>query len=340
MLPYRAVCCIMALVREGDILVKNVAFAKWHIAATLVVVGLLVVACNSQEVVIPPTPTAAPTFTPGPTALPARATEPPPGSQENPLSLFLVSSDSPASLSQEILAVNDALAAATNVSVDVQVVDNYALVVEGLCDRTIHIGSLDAFSYLIASQRGCVTPALVAEIDGAVAVQGQIIANVQREVGNVAGFQGLTFCRPDAQSVYGWLMPSIAMRASGLDPLRDLSFVVDAGSDENVVRMVHDLDCDIGATMPGVLETVDNLALPGSVVVIETLTPVPNDVIVFGNVVSEGLRDSSLDAFDEASAELMDILGADGLSRASDASYNDLRDLLDRAGIDIFALAR
>lgn len=301
---------------------------------------LLAVGCWGRRPVLLSTPTPAPTFTPGPTEIPARPTDPPPGSAENPLNLYLVAPGSPSNYVGQVTAINEALAEATGLNVEVRVTDSYALVLEGLCNRTVHMGTLDAFGYLAASQQGCVTPAFVAERDGETFVQGQLIANSQTLISNIESFRGRRFCRPDAASPYGWIVPSVALRARGIDPLNELNAVIDVGSDEEVVRMVHDRDCDVGATLLGAEEEVDDLDKPELVSFIEALTPIPNEAIVFGRAVEEPVRDAALEAFEDAEEALLDVMFADALRTARDSDYDDLRDLFASAGIDVVSLAR
>jgi ABC-type phosphate/phosphonate transport system substrate-binding protein len=312
----------------------------WIAAGGLCAIALLAVGCGGRGPVILPTATPPPTFTPGPTLIPARPTDPPPGSAENPLSLYLVAPGSPSRYADEVAALDDALSAATGLAVEVQVTDSYAVVLEGLCSRTVHMGTLDAFGYLAASEQGCVTPALVAERDGETTVQGQLIANSQTLIANVESFRGRSFCRPAADSVYGWILPSVALRAHGIDPLNELNTVVDAGSDEQVVRLVHDRECDVGATLLGAEEAVDDLDRPELVSFVEALTPIPNEVVVFGGAVTDPAREASLEAFEESEEALLAVMSADALRTARDSDYDEMRDLFASAGIDVLSLSQ
>ena len=319
---------------------RTVPNHKWLSASSLIIIAILVVGCSTNEQVIVPTSTPAPTFTPGPTDIPGRPTDPPPGSAENPLKLFLVTAGNPSSFSTQVSDIADALAEATGQKVEVQVVGEYSVVLDGICRGTVHMGTLDAFSYLAASQRGCVTPALVAERDGEIARQGQLIANLESLITSIENFRGRRFCRPDSQSVYGWLIPGITLRARGIDPLNELNSVIDAESDEGVIRRVHDNECDVGATLLGAQDKVEGLEDPERIVFIEALAPVPNDTIVFGNIVDGEQRAAALEAFENSDDALRDVLSADALRAANDSDYADLRELFTSAGIDVLALAR
>jgi phosphonate transport system substrate-binding protein len=254
--------------------------------------------------------------------------------------LYLVTPGNPSVFADEVAAITEALQAATGVAVDVQVTNSYATVLEGLCNRTVHMGMLDAFGYLSASQRGCATPVFMAERDGETAVQGQLIANADSRITDVESFRGRSFCRPDAESAYGWIVPGVTLLARGIDPLNDLDGVLDASDDEGVVRGVYDRDCDVGATLLGAEADVAGLDEPERVSFIEALTPIPNEVVVIGSVVASPVREESQDALASVEEALLEVMSADALRTARDSDYDDLRDLFATAGIDVVSLAR
>lgn len=253
---------------------------------------------------------------------------------------MLVAAGNPASYADQVEVLSDALAGSTGLEVEVSVVNDYAPVLAGMCERTVHIGMLDAFAYLSASERGCAIPALVAERGGEISVEGQLIANTQSLVTNVESFRGRRFCRPEAGSAYGWIVPGLMLYSRGIDPLNELNAVIDSGDDEGVVQDVHDRECDVGATLLGAEETVDDLEEPGRITFVEALPPIPNEVIAFSNVIDGPTREASVAAFEEAESDLLDVMSADGLQAIRSDDFNDLRNLFNTAGIDVVALGR
>lgn len=331
---------MMNVLEEGARLIDAIARSRRFSICGLACVVLLTAGCRGEVPALLATAIPLPTATPGPTAIPARPTDPPPGSVANPLNLYLVVSGNPSRYDEQAATIGEALGDATSLAVEVEITDDYALVLDGLCSGDVHMGTLDAFGYLAASQQGCVTPALVAERDGQTAVQGQLIANSESLITNVESFRGRRFCRPDADSAYGWIVPGVTLRARGIDPLNELNAVVDAGSDDEVVRLVHDRECDVGATLLGAEEEVDDLEEPQQVTFVEVMAPIPNEVIVFGSAVNEDVQAASLEAFGDAEDALLEVLSADALETARDRDYNELRDLFLTAGVDIVGLAR
>jgi ABC-type phosphate/phosphonate transport system substrate-binding protein len=339
-LPSGLLCCMMNVFGEGARLIDTLArFWRFSISGLAFVV-LLTAGCKGDVPALLATAVPLPTATPGPTAIPARPTDPPPGSSSNPLNLYLVVPGNPSGYDEQVATLGEALGEATGLAVEVEVTDDYAFVLDGLCSGGVHMGTLDAFGYLAASQQGCVTPALVTERDGQAALQGQLIANSETLITNVESFRGRRFCRPDAGSPYGWIVPGVTLRARGIDPLDELNAVVDAGSDEEVVRLVHDRECDVGATLLGAEEEVDDLEEPQRVAFVEAMAPIPNEAIVFGNAVNQELQAASLEAFEDAEDALLEVLSADALGTARDRDYNELRDLFLTAGVDVVGLAR
>ena len=76
---------------------------------------------------------------------------------------------------------------ATGLIVEVQVTDSYAVVLEGLCNRTIHMGTLDAFGYLAASQQGLLALSFSdSELDFIDWLKDYTGAEVRRDIGRLA----------------------------------------------------------------------------------------------------------------------------------------------------------
>ena len=67
---------------------------------------------------------------------------------------------------------------------------------------------------------------------------GQIFVRTDSGITELADLAGKTFCRPDPLSTSGWIIPSITLKAAGVDPDTDLAQVVDAGSHDAAVAGV------------------------------------------------------------------------------------------------------
>jgi ABC-type phosphate/phosphonate transport system substrate-binding protein len=252
--------------------------------------------------------------------------------------LFVTSDEAgAASVAQSL---SDALSSDDAV-VEVRLTASYPEAYHALCDGTAQVVSLGAFASLAAMEAGCGEALYVLEQDGSLYTQGQMITAVGRNVFTVEGFRGRTFCRPDAYSTQGWIVPSLVMRAHRLDPFKDLVSVTDAGSDEDVVNMIFTRECDVGATVLGAEIGIDNPspARSGRILVVEELPPVPNDSILLSFGVNPGIRALLLDLLRESEDDMAVLLGADSLVEVENETFGDLLDLFEAAGIEAAALA-
>lgn len=226
-------------------------------------------------------------------------------------------------------------------TVTVDFTGSYADALSALCAGQAQAVSLDAFGYVAALQRGCGEALYILEIDGATTTQGQILADSWTGIYALEGARGRAFCRPDGLSLYGWVIPSLTLRARGVNPFNDLADVIDAGDDETVVRMIHTGECAVGATLLGAeQDVVDDLDNPARIAFVEELTPVPNDVLVIAAQMDEHAHAVLLDLLRQQRGELAEALGADNLSGLSDGMFDDLETLLLDAGIDPVAMSQ
>ena len=222
-------------------------------------------------------------------------------------------------------------------TVQIDVDESYAEALEALCNGQAQAVSLSAMAYLAASERGCGEALYVLEQNDAIFTQGQLLADGRTAVFILEGFRQRTFCRPDPTSVNGWIIPSVTLKARGIDPFSDLSDVIDAGSDEDVVRMIYNGQCEVGATRFGAEEDV-RLAEPERIIFVESLTPVPNDVVVISSKLDELTRAMIVDMLALHVEETADLLGADAMRAADDGMFADLRALFLSAGFSAAAL--
>ncbi len=218
------------------------------------------------------------------------------------------------------------------VTVSGQIADAY----QALCDGSAAVVSLDAFSYLAASQAGCGEALYQTVVDGDVATQGQLVAAAGK-VFNLNNFRSRVFCRTDALSVSGWIMPELAMQANGIDPFTDLKDVINAGSDAEVLNDIVAGRCEVGATAAGAEQQLSD---PSRIDVIQVLDPVPTDVVAVSSGLSSDLRAQLVDLLNQHETEIASLVGADSLQDPDDAAFTALQTLLDQAGVDLNALSQ
>lgn len=264
------------------------------------------------------------------------------GTEDDPLTLLFIPSED----AQEVASGADELAelieAESGFSVDASVSTDYAAAIEALCGEEAEIGALNTFGYILASQRGCAEVGVVSVRFGSSFYGGQIVVPADSEIQSLEDITTDTvFCRPDPLSTSGWIVPSIAMRAAGVDV--DNLNVVDAGGHDGVISGVYNGECDAGASFVDARGNIEeeNPDVFEQVIVIGESAPIPNDTLSFRPGVPEAMQillvETLLDiAADEANAELLDqVYSWSGLARATDAFFDDFREQLDAAGLNI-----
>lgn len=189
----------------------------------------------------------ADTPTPRSTPLPTVATQPPPGDTSNPLALVIVNPGGGRSNVALTRAANDLtelIAEETELAIEVSVVNSQAEAYAALCGSgrgQVAAVWVNGLTYAAALDAGCGEAVLqVQRGTGRTASTGE---QVRLIVNRAAGIQSITnlgsrpFCRVSVDDFYTWLIPSLMLRANGLDPL-NLQNVVDLGDVADVIAGV------------------------------------------------------------------------------------------------------
>ncbi|MCC6804985.1 MAG: phosphate/phosphite/phosphonate ABC transporter substrate-binding protein [Anaerolineae bacterium] len=271
-----------------------------------------------------------------PTPAPAATSDTALGTEEDPIVWAFV----PSADSETVLAgasqLTDLIQEQTGLYISPVVATDFSGVIEAMCNGEADLGALNTFSYILAHRRGCADVAMVSTRFGSTYYSGQIITRADSGIETLADLVGKTFCRPDPLSTSGWIVPSITLRANGVNPDTDLT-IVDAGGHDSVVTGVINGDCDAGATFVDA-RTDEQKA---DTVVIQESAPIPNDTISFAANLPEEMKQQIVAALtaigaDEAYTDLLtETYNWGGLVPASDAFFDDFRQQLDAAGISI-----
>lgn len=269
------------------------------------------------------------------------------GTAENPIIMSFV----PSGDTQEIIASGEELAQMisdkTGYVIEANVGTDYAAVREAMGAGKAHIGWLNTFNYVLANEKFGVDAALVTSRYGSTYYTGQIIVRADSGITSLQDLKGKVMCWVDPNSTSGYIIPSIMLRANGIDPDNDFSKTVEAGSHNNVVIAVYNGDCDAGATFSDARSSEeDNLPDVKEVVsILATTTEIPNDNVSFTKDFPKDKRDKIVAALVEiASSEegleaLATLYSIAGLEPADDTFYDGFRADLSAAGMDIEDLA-
>jgi phosphonate transport system substrate-binding protein len=265
------------------------------------------------------------------------------GTEKNPIVWAVVPSGETERVVSGFEEVSKMIFDQTGLVVEPFVATEYAGVIEALCSDPpkAHMASLATFSYILANEKGCAEAALVSVRFGSPVYNGQIFVRADSGIETLADLKGKTFCRPDPLSTSGWIIPSITLKAAGVDPDTDLAQVVDAGSHDAAVAGVYNGDCDAGSSYVDARTRIeaDYPDVMDVIKVIEISADIPNDGVQFVTGFDTEVRDQIVAALlqiastEEGQAALDIAYQWNALEEHDDSFYDAFRQVLDAAGV-------
>ena len=326
------------------------ARVPYFVLAMLLIGALVLGACQpaatpepaTEEAAMPEPTMEEPTAMPEPTEEPAM---PELGTEENPIIWAVVPSGDTERVVSGFDEVAKMIKDETGLVIQPLVATEYAGVIEAMASDPpkAQMGSLATFAYILAHQKGAADAELVATRYGSAVYNGQIFVRADSGIESLADLAGKTFCRPDPLSTSGWIIPSITLKAAGIDPETDLAAIVDAGSHDASVAGVYNGDCDAGSSYVDARSTIeaDYPDVMDVIKVIEVSTDIPNDGVQYAPSMTREMRDTINDALlkiaetEEGKAALDTAYQWGGLQKIDDTFYDPFRQVLDAAGVNI-----
>jgi phosphonate transport system substrate-binding protein len=267
------------------------------------------------------------------------------GSEDNPIVWVFVPSGETERVTSGAQSVADLLEAETDLHFEIRVATEYAGAIEAMCSdpAEAHISSLATFAYVVAADRGCAEAALLSVRFGSPTYNGQFLVRADSGITDIGQLGGKTFCRPDPLSTSGWVIPSIMLRAAGVDPDTGLERVVDAGSHDGVAAGVYNGDCDAGATYVDARSTIeeDYPDVMEQTAVIALEPDIPNDGVQFIPSLDEETKTKIVDgllaiaATEEGKVALDTAYQWEELTKADDSFYDPFRQIVQASGINV-----
>jgi ABC-type phosphate/phosphonate transport system substrate-binding protein len=284
-------------------------------------------------------PSATHTVEPSPTPIPL-------GSEENPI-VWMFHPGSYENFEEINTAMEDIVAEfnAWNGELILKLIPaiDETSILAALCDGDASIGSLNPFEYLIASEQGCANVEFIWEAYADIKYGGMFVTRAESDISDLADLAGKTLCIPEHTSYTGWLLPSLELRAAGIDPDSSQITIVESGDHYLVLEDVIAGRCDAGSAFydargeSGIENVEDKL-----IIIAETMA-IPNDNISFGSSVDEetsSLLVQFLNYLRSAGGKPDSLAKICGSSSASihlveinDYYYDGLKDLIERSGL-------
>jgi phosphonate transport system substrate-binding protein len=264
------------------------------------------------------------------------------GTEKNPIVWAYVPSGDTTKVAAGAQSVADLLHARTGLYFKTFVATDYVGVIEALKANPpkAQMTSLATAAYILAADQKVSQAALVSLRNGSAFYQGQIIARADSGIKTLADIKGHTFARVDPISASGWIIPSLMLKAAGLNLDTDIK-LVDAGTHPGVVTAVYSGQADAGACFVDARANIqaDHPDVMDKVVVIKVSSNIPNDGVQFSPVVPQKLRDQIVDALlalaatPEGKAAISTAYQWTALEKHDDSFYDAFRQVLQAAGV-------
>jgi ABC-type phosphate/phosphonate transport system substrate-binding protein len=247
-------------------------------------------------------------------------------------------------------ALAESLTEETGLTIEVSVLETPADAVAALCSSgraQIAVAWLNGLAYAAAHAANCGTPALQVERGaGRNAATGepvQLIANSDANVSSIANLAENSFCRVGYTDFYTWIVPSMMLRAAGVDPVAGLGEITDVDDAAAVVEAVNEGDCDAaGLSATDYEDFADGDAGENLVTVGQPVT-IPYAILTYPPELPLGVRWTLTDgllaiADDPERQDALDtLLNLDGLARVDEGDFNAIINFVRSTGVQLAA---
>lgn len=259
------------------------------------------------------------------------------GSEDNPIQVYFVPSVEAQTLIEGGEILREALSDATGLSFEVFVPTSYAATIEAICASPENsMGFIPAAGYVIGSERCGMEVEAAAVRFGWPVYWAQYLVARDSDIYTLGDLEGRSWAYPDAGSTSGFIVPSVELQASGIEPGER----VEAGGHNQAVLAVYNGEVDFATSffspplMPGASWNYGDLPEPydltideafindegrlfvGDIRILDSRSsvretapdiidqvrilrisdPIPNDTMSFGPGFPEDLRMQILDA--------------------------------------------
>ncbi len=275
------------------------------------------------------------------------------GSAENPIKFFFVPSVDAKVLTEKTKHLKAYLEENTPYKYKIQVPTSYVAVVEAFGTKRADAASVNTFGYILANKKYGAEAWLTVERYGHTDYKGQFITRSDSKIGKLADIDGKKIAYVDPASTSGYLLPATMLKKASIKP----SEMMFATRHDNVVTMVRERQVDVGATFysppeKGEIQDARRLVktqfpnIEDEVKILELTQAIPNDPIVFRKDMPEEMKKTLQQALidyvrtEEGKANFLEMYGVTNFAKATDKSYDGVRDILKSLGKDASDLVK
>ena len=239
------------------------------------------------------------------------------GSADNPITIAFVPSGDSGKIAKASSALSDCLNKITGLNFKIQTGTSYLAAVQAMGANKAQVGFLSTAAIVAAEEQYGIIPVLAnlraystnavdPDKDQAGKLEpyykGQFIANVASSIKSFADLKGKKFCFVDPLSASGYIIPRMVLSANGVNPDKDFTATINAGSHDKVGIAVYNGDCDAGVTYIDVLtDKTANLQakypdITTKVQAFADTDRIPNDGVQFVKTLDPKLQSAITDA--------------------------------------------
>lgn len=270
------------------------------------------------------------------------------GSKKNPVKMYFVPSMEASSVVTSGEAIADYLEQETGYHFKVAVPTSYAAVIEALGTQQADVAWLPTFAYILARDKFDAQVKFMTVRNGLEKYRGQFVARSDSGIEGLEDIAGKVVAYTDAASTSGYIYPSAILKQNGIEPDK-YTF---AGGHPQAISAVYNGTADVGCTYwsppddagrpkdarEKLLETYPDVF--EKVKIVAFTDWIPNDTVTFRKDLPPQLETDLIQALVKFSQShdgqeiLRSLYDIDGLSPATDADYEIVRQTLKTLGIE------
>ncbi|MEO5534489.1 MAG: phosphate/phosphite/phosphonate ABC transporter substrate-binding protein [Pseudolysinimonas sp.] len=215
---------------------------------------------------------------------------------------------------------------------------DYTALIEASIAGKIDVAAFSAFTYYNATKNGAKITPFAGQLTGDLTDPGYFsvaMANPKSGIKTLADFAGHNICFVSQTSTSGYLFPSKALLAAGVDPATDVTPVFAGKHDASEAKIAAGTECEAGfaedavadpAIAAGDVIEIDRQLVPGAPIVYSNA--LPKSVI---NALVSKLSNTTMDDMIAAGVVVADESAAKewfaGTKPVDDSYYDQIRDL-------------